>query len=150
MDGVFWAVTPTAFPRLRDVPIRQPGADAHPCDLELSLAVLKIRALSAIAAERWLAVHIAAPRPLIDMSRKTGILPDPADPANRQAAPNYCVVVTVACPVDLGDLNGDGLVVEHRSASVKRDSDVACNVTEIATLSIETRQNRGLARRRLR
>src|SRR6266403_3561301 len=147
MDGVFWAVTLTAFLRRRDVPIRQPGADSHPCDLELGLAVFKIPALSAIAAERWLAVHIAAPRPLVDMSRKTGILPDPA---NRQAAPNYCVVVTVACPVDLGDLNGEGLVVEHRSASGKRDSDVACNVTEIATLSIETRQNRGLARRRLR
>ena len=42
MDSVFWAVTLTAFLRLRDVPIRQPGADAHPCDLELSLAVLKI------------------------------------------------------------------------------------------------------------
>jgi hypothetical protein len=42
MDGVFWAVTLTAFLRLRDVPIRQPGADARPCDLELSLAVLKI------------------------------------------------------------------------------------------------------------
>jgi hypothetical protein len=41
MDGVFWAVTLTAFLRLRDVPIRQPRADAHPCDLELSL-VLKI------------------------------------------------------------------------------------------------------------
>src|SRR5258705_6701556 len=131
MDGVFWTATLTAFLRLRDVPIRQPGADARPCDLELGLAVLKIRALSAIAAERWLAVHIAAPRPLIDMSRKTGILPDPA---NRQAAPNYCVVLTVACPVDLVDINGERLVVEHRSASVKRGSDVACNVTEIATL----------------
>ncbi len=147
IDGGFWAVTLAASLRLRNVPIRQPGADARPCDLELGLAVLKISALSAIAAERWLAVHIAAPRPLIDMSRKTGILPDPA---NRQAAPNYCVVVTVACPVDLGDLNGDGLVVEHRSASGKRDSDVACNVTEIATLSIETRRNRGLGRDRLR
>jgi hypothetical protein len=41
MDGVFRAVTPTAFLRLRDVPIGQPGADAHPCDLELGLAVLK-------------------------------------------------------------------------------------------------------------
>ena len=29
MDGVFWAVTLTAFLRLRDVPIRQPGADTH-------------------------------------------------------------------------------------------------------------------------
>src|SRR6476646_2720089 len=135
MNGVFRAVTLTAFLRLSDVAIRQPGADAQPCDPEFILAVLKIFALSAIVAERWLAVHIAAPRPLIDMSRKTGILPDPA---NRQAAPNYCVVVTVACPVDLGDLNGDGFVVEHRSASRKRDSDVACNVTEIATLSIET------------
>ena len=86
MDGVFWAVTLTTFLRLRDVPIRQPGADAHPCDLELSLAVLKIRALSAIAAERWLAVHIAAPRPLIDMSRKTGILPDPANWPDRYFA----------------------------------------------------------------
>jgi hypothetical protein len=127
MDGVFWTVTLTAFLCLRDVPIREPGADARPCDLELGLAVLTIGALSTIAAERWLAVHIAAPRPLLDMSRKAGILPDPA---NRQAAPNYCVVVTLACPVDLGDLNGDGLVVEHRSASRKRDSDVACNVTK--------------------
>ena len=58
MDGVFWAVTLTAFLRRRDVPIRQPGADAHPCDLELGLAVLKIRALSAIAAERWLAYEL--------------------------------------------------------------------------------------------
>jgi len=140
MDGVFWTATLTAFLRLRDVPIRQPGADAHPCDLELGLAVLKIRALSAIAAERWLAVHIAAPRPLIDMSRKTGILPDPA---NWQAAPNYCVVVTVALPINLGDVEDNGFVVEHRSASRKHDSDVACNVTEIATLSIETRRNRG-------
>src|SRR5258705_11993621 len=118
MDGVFWAVTPTAFPRLRDVPIRQPGADAHPCGLELSLAVLKIRALSAIAAERWLAVHIAAPRPLIDMSRKTGILPDPT---NRQAAPHNRVVVTVAFPINPGDAEDNRLVVEHRSASRNRD-----------------------------
>ena len=147
MDGVFWAVTLGAFLRRRDVPIRQPGADAHPCDLELGLAVLKIRGLSDIAAERWLAVHIAAPRPLIDMSRKTGILPDPA---NWQAAPNYCVVVTVAFPINLGDVEDNGFVVERRSASRKHDSEVACDATGIATLSIETRRNRGLGRDRLR
>jgi hypothetical protein len=58
MDGRFWAATLTAFLHLRDVPIRQPGADAHPCDHELSLAVLNIRALSAIAAERRLAYEL--------------------------------------------------------------------------------------------
>jgi hypothetical protein len=42
MDGVFWAVTLTACLCLREIPIRQPGADAQACDLELSLAVLKI------------------------------------------------------------------------------------------------------------
>src|SRR6478672_2813138 len=132
MNGVFRAVTLTAFLRLSDVAIRQPGADAQPCDPEFILAVLKIRALSAIAAERWLAVHIAAPRPLIDMSGKTGILPDPA---NWQAAPNYCVVVTVAFPINLGDVEDNDFIVEHRSASRKHDSNVACNATEIATLS---------------
>src|SRR5258708_17751617 len=101
MDGVFRAVTLTAFLRRRDVPIRQPGADSHPCDLELGLPVLKIRALSAIAAERWLAVHIAAPRPLIDMSRTNVILPDPA---NWQASPKYCSVVTVALLINLVDV----------------------------------------------
>src|SRR6266404_3433543 len=140
MDGVFWAVALGAFLRLRNVPIREPGTYARPCGFKLSLAVLKIRALSAITAERWLAVHIAAPRPLIDMTRKTGILPDPA---NWQAAPNYCVVVTVALPINLGDVEDNGFVVEHRSASRKHDSDVAGKVTEIATLSIETRRNRG-------
>src|SRR6476620_7448517 len=147
MNDVCRTVTLTTFLCLRDVSIRQPGADAHPCDPEFSLAVLKIRALSAIAAERRLAVHIAAPRPLIDMSRKTGILPDPA---NRQAAPHHRVVVTVALPVNPGYVDDNGLVVEHQSASRNRDSDVACSVTEIATLSIETRRNRGSERDRLR
>jgi hypothetical protein len=147
MNDVCRAVTLTAFLRLSDVAIRQPGADAQPCDPEFILAVLKIFALSAIAAERWLAVHIAAPRPLIDMSRKTGI---PPDPANRQAAPHHRVVVTVALPVNPGDVEDNGLVVEHRSASRNRDSDVAWCVTETATLSIETRRNRGSERDRLR
>jgi hypothetical protein len=44
----------------------------------------------------------------------------------------------------------NGLVVEHRSASRNRDSDVAWCVTETATLSIETRRNRGSERDRLR
>ena len=54
MEDCFWAGLSS---RHFDVPIRQPGADAHLCD-QLSLAVLKIRALSAIAAERWLAYEL--------------------------------------------------------------------------------------------
>ena len=91
-------------------PIRQVGAYARPCGLELPFAVLKIGALSAIAAERRLAVHIAAPRPLINMSRKTGIFPDPA---NRQVAPDHCVVVGVALAADHGGAERDRFVVEH-------------------------------------
>jgi len=69
MDGVFRAVTLTTFLRLRDVPIRQPGADAHPCDLELNLAVLKIRALtSAASAEQ---VIVFSLRPLGPRARAT-------------------------------------------------------------------------------
>jgi hypothetical protein len=96
--------------RLSDVPIRQLGAYARPCGPELPFAVLKIGALSAIAAERRLAVHIAAPRPLINMSRKTEIFPDPA---NRQVAPDHCVVVGVALAADHGGAERDGFVVEH-------------------------------------
>jgi hypothetical protein len=91
-------------------PIRQVGAYARPRGLELPFAVLKIGALSAIAAERRLAVHIAAPRPLINTIRKTGIFPDPA---NRQVAPDHCVVVGVALATNHGGAELDGFVVEH-------------------------------------
>jgi hypothetical protein len=91
-------------------PIRQVGAFAGPRGLELPFAVLKIGALSAIAAERRLAVHIAAPRPLINTIRKTGIFPDPA---NRQVAPGHCVVVGVALAANHGGAELDGFVVEH-------------------------------------
>jgi len=80
----------------------QPCADARRCDFELCFAVLKIGARSVIAVECRLAVHIAAPRPLIDTSRETGILPDPAD---SQTARDHRVVIAVALPVDLGDEN---------------------------------------------
>ena len=135
----FWRSGPSASPlshlmRLRDVPIRQPCAYPRPCEFELRFAVLQIGARSAIAVERWLAANIAAPRPLIDMSRKAGIFPDPA---NRQAAPYHSVVVEVAFPDDLGEVNGDGFVVEHRPALfAKRDfTHIARNVTVIANLS---------------
>lgn len=130
---VLQTISPLQFARLRDVPIRQPGAYSCPDDFELRFAVVQIGALAAIAAERRLAVHIAAPPPLIDMSREAGALPDPS---NRQAAPDLCVVVGVALPVDLGDVNSEGFVVEHRSHTrVTRLTHVACNVTVIDNLS---------------
>jgi hypothetical protein len=107
---VLQTISPLQFARLRDVPIRQPGAYSCPGDFELRLAVLQIGALAAIAAERRLAVHIAAPTPLIDMSGEAGALPDPS---NRQAAPDHRVVVGVVLPVDLGDVNSEGFVVEQ-------------------------------------
>ena len=92
-------------------PIRQVGAYAHPCGLELPFAVLKIGALSAIAAARRSAVHIAAPRPLIiNTIRKTEIFPDPA---NRQVAPDHCIVVGVALAANYGSAELDGFFVEH-------------------------------------
>jgi hypothetical protein len=91
-------------------PIRQVGAYARPRGLELLFAVLKIGALSAIATERRLAVHIAAPRPLINTIKKTGIFPDPA---NRQVAPDNRIVVGVALAANHGSAELDGFVVEH-------------------------------------
>jgi hypothetical protein len=130
---VLQTISPLQFARLRYIPIRQPTAYSCPGDFELRFAILQIGVLAAIAAERRLAVHIAAPPPLIDMSREAGALPDPA---NRLAAPDHCVVVGVGLPVDLGDVNSEGFVVEHRSHTrVTRLTHVACNATVTDNLS---------------
>ena len=106
--------TPLYLVSPRDIRIRQPGAYSLPRDLETGHAVLKTGALPAIAVQRWLAVHIAAPRPLIDMYWKAGAL---HDSANCQATPPDGVVVGIAFPADLGGAHDEGFVVEHRLAN---------------------------------
>src|ERR1035437_2337821 len=74
----------------RNVRIRQPGAYSRPCDLEPDLAILKVDAGPAVAAERRFAVDVAAPPPLRSMGWDTTAFHDPAD---GQAAPDHLIVV---------------------------------------------------------
>jgi hypothetical protein len=108
---IFNSALPVLLPRLGDVSAGEPSPYPHPSGFKLGLAILKIGALSAVPPDRLLAVNVAAPRPLIHMIRKTGIF---SDPANRQPSPDHRIVVGVALPVDLGGVNGDAFVVEHR------------------------------------
>src|SRR5258708_2233167 len=81
-----------------------------PCDAELGLAVVKVRAGPPSDAEGRLAVDSTFPPPLRRMRRRAGAFHDPAD---RQAAPDNLIVVGITVPVDHGGAQGYGFVVGH-------------------------------------
>src|SRR5260370_12727823 len=82
---------------LRDVFFRDAAANPGPCDTELGLAVVKVRAGPPSEAEGRLAVDVAFPPPLRRMHRRAGTFHDPAD---RQAAPDNLIFIGITLPVD--------------------------------------------------
>ena len=111
--------------RLGDVGVGQVRAYPGPCGLELPLAVIKVGAGAAIAAEPGRTVEREAVPPLTGLRRHAAALRDPTD---GQLAPDHGVIVGVGLAADHGLAQGEGFVVGHappekNTAPLKGDND---------------------------
>src|SRR5258708_8016740 len=70
---------------LRDVFFRDAAANPGPCDTELGLAVVKVRAGPPSDAEGRLAVYVAFPPPLLRIHRRPRTFPAPPAPQTHPA-----------------------------------------------------------------